>query len=260
MNKQKRIIFIGAHPDDCELCFGGTAVRLARAGHLVKYVSCCNGDKGHLTMPGPELAARRHAESLASCRIGGISEYENLGVPDCELMPTLELRQRIIRIIRQFTPDLVISHRLCDYHADHRAAGQLVQDAAYLVMVPHCCPDTPIPPQNPVFACCYDEFTDPRPFRIDAAIPIDESADTKLQMLDCHASQFYEWLAWELGVNDFYSSGLDKRQWLIDNWLETESHTIAKLAGLTSRYAEAFELSPYGRKISLQEFNALLNP
>ena len=162
MNKQKRIIFIGAHPDDCELCFGGTAVRLARAGHLVKYVSCCNGDKGHLTMPGPE--------SLASCRIGGISEYENLGVPDCELMPTLELRQRIIRIIRQFTPDLVISHRLCDYHADHRAAGQLVQDAAYLVMVPHCCPDTPSPPQNPVFACCYDEFTDPRPFRIDAAI------------------------------------------------------------------------------------------
>ena len=63
MAKQKRFIFFGAHPDDCELRFGGTALRLTQAGHLVKFVSCCNGDKGHQSMTSEGLAARRYAEA-----------------------------------------------------------------------------------------------------------------------------------------------------------------------------------------------------
>ena len=196
MAKQKRIIFFGAHPDDCELRFGGTALRLTQAGHLVKFVSCCNGDKGHQSMTPEGLAARRYAEAQKSKEIAGLAEYQILDIPDCELVASLENRHRIIRIIRAFKPDVVISHRTCDYHADHRAAGQLVQDAAYLVKVPLCCPDTPIPDENLVFACCYDGFTDPRPFRADAVIPIDDVLEKKLQMMDCHVSQFYEWLPW----------------------------------------------------------------
>ena len=229
MAKQKRIIFFGAHPDDCELRFGGTALRLTKAGHVVKFVSCCNGDKGHQSM-------------------------------NCELVASLENRHRIIRIIRAFKPDVVISHRTCDYHADHRAAGQLVQDAAYLVKVPLCCPDTPIPDENPVFACCYDGFTDPRPFRADAVIPIDDVLEKKLQMMDCHVSQFYEWLPWDKGYKDFDVNKIDKRKWLMDNWIVPRNGKIAKTAGISAQYAEAFELTPYGRQVSLEEFSALLNP
>ena len=260
MAKQKRVIFFGAHPDDCELRFGGTALRLTQAGHLVKFVSCCNGDKGHQSMTSEGLAARRYAEAQKSKEIAGLAEYQILDIPDCELVASLENRHRIIRIIRAFKPDVVISHRTCDYHADHRAAGQLVQDAAYLVKVPLCCPDTPIPDENPVFACCYDGFMDPRPFRADAVIPIDDVLEKKLQMMDCHVSQFYEWLPWDKGYKDFDVNKIDKRKWLMDNWIIPRNGTIAKTAGISAQYAEAFELTPYGRQVSLEEFSALLNP
>ena len=260
MAKQKRFIFFGAHPDDCELRFGGTALRLTQAGHLVKFVSCCNGDKGHQSMTCEGLAARRYAEAQKSKEIAGLAEYQILDIPDCELVASLENRHRIIRIIRAFKPDVVISHRTCDYHADHRAAGQLVQDAAYLVKVPLCCPDTPIPDENPVFACCYDGFTDPRPFRMDAVIPIDDVLEKKLQMMDCHVSQFYEWLPWDKGYKDFDVNKIDKRKWLMDNWITPRNGKIAKTTGVNVQYAEAFELTPYGRQVSLEEFNALLNP
>ena len=260
MAKQKRIIFFGAHPDDCELRFGGTALRLTQAGHVVKFVSCCNGDKGHQSMTSEGLAARRYAEAQKSKEIAGLAEYQILDIPDCELVASLENRHRIIRIIRAFKPDVIISHRTCDYHADHRAAGQLVQDAAYLVKVPLCCPDTPIPDENPVFACCYDGFTDPRPFRADAVIPIDDVLEKKLQMMDCHVSQFYEWLPWDKGYKDFDVNKIDKRKWLMDNWIVPRNGKIAKTAGISAQYAEAFELTPYGRQVSLEEFSALLNP
>ncbi len=260
MAKQKRVIFFGAHPDDCELRFGGTALRLTQAGHLVKFVSCCNGDKGHQSMSSESLAARRYAEAQKSKEIAGLAEYQILDIPDCELVASLENRHRIIRIIRAFKPDVVISHRTCDYHADHRAAGQLVQDAAYLVKVPLCCPDTPIPDENPVFACCYDAFTEPRPFRMDAVIPIDDVLEKKLQMMDCHVSQFYEWLPWDKGYKDFDVNKIDKRKWLMDNWITPRNGKIAKTTGVNAQYAEAFELTPYGRQVSLEEFNALLNP
>ena len=76
-------------------------------------------------------------------------------------------REEITRIIRNFQPDVVITHRLCDYHPDHRTASQLVLDTSFLLRVPHFCPDTPVPANNPVFAFSYDGFTDPRPFRMD---------------------------------------------------------------------------------------------
>ena len=76
----------------------------------------------------------------------GLAEYEIWrDSNDCELEPTVENRKKVIRIIRDFKPDLVLGHRLRDYHADHRAAAQLVQEAAYLTPVPKFCPDSPIP-------------------------------------------------------------------------------------------------------------------
>ena len=196
----KRILCIGAHPDDMEIRCGGTAVQLAAAGHVVKFVSLCNGNCGHYdkTISPEALAERRYAETQASKAISGVAEYEIWSdSSDCELEPTVENRRRVVRMIRQFDPDVVLSHRLCDYHADHRAAAQLVQDAAYLSQVPRFCPDTPIQKTAPVFGFFWDAFTDPRPFRFDAMIPVDSVMELKCRMLDCHVYQVYEWLAWE---------------------------------------------------------------
>ncbi len=273
MKEVKRFLMIGAHPDDADIRFGGTAVKLARAGYVVKFVSFCNGNCGHFEMAGAQLAVRRFAETQASREVSGISEYQVFTENnDCELFPTLENRKKMIRLIREFQPDVVLTHRLCDYHADHRATAQLVQDAAYLTQVPMYCADTPIPKKNPVYAYVYDDFTDPRPIRPDAMIPIDDVLDEKCHMLDCHVSQVYEWLAWELGEKFDHTtwSWEKKREFLVKNWGERFVRAanlgrerliqIYGEAGKNVRYAELFELSPYGSKISADEFQKLMEP
>ena len=270
---QRRYLFFGAHPDDPDLLFGGTAIQLARAGHAVQFVSVTNGNAGHQSMNPAELAARRYGETQASAAISGIEEYRVLNHNDGELEPTLAIRQELVRLIREFRPDVVITHRTCDYHADHRATGQLVQDASFLVGVPLCCPDTPVGDTAPVFAYSYDRFLQPRPFRVDAAVAIDAVLETKLAMCDCHRSQFYEWLPWSNGDRGFDVSRMDaaaRREHLLRGWMERNVRQ-AKLgrevlravygaAGDAVRYAETFELSEYGRPVSIEEFRRLLLP
>lgn len=274
MKTVRRYLMIGAHPDDADIRFGGTALKLTRAGHVVKFVSMCNGDCGHFDMdlPREELAARRYGETQASRAVSGISEYQVFQENhDCELEPSLENRRKVIRLIREFNPDVVLTHRLCDYHADHRAAAQLVLDAAYLTQVPKFCPEAPIPAENPVFAYTWDDFTDPRPFRPDALIPIDDVIDDKCRMMDCHASQFYEWLAWEKKISFDYknASWEEKKKVLLisfERFIRAADRGRARLteiygeAGKNVRYAEAFEYCPYGRKISVDEFQAMMQP
>ena len=275
MKQVRRYLMIGAHPDDADIRFGGTALKLVRAGHVVKFVSMCNGDCGHFDMSiTPEqLAARRYQETQNSRAVSGISEYQVFHENhDCELMPDLENRKKVIRLIREFKPDVVLTHRLCDYHADHRGASQLVLDAAYLTQVPKFCPDVPIPPVNPVYGYTWDDFTDPRPFRPDALIPIDDVLEDKCRMMDCHPSQFYEWLAWELKVTIDLNTITwpEKRAYLEKYWgarYERAANDARQVlietygeAGKRVRYAECFELSPYGRKVTVEEFRKLLNP
>ena len=90
-----RIIAIGAHPDDCDIKFAGTAAQFARMGHKVKFLSVTNGDAGHQTMGGGQLAMRRKAETQESARRVGIAEYEVLDNHDGELLPTVEIRKQI---------------------------------------------------------------------------------------------------------------------------------------------------------------------
>src|SRR5262245_26375380 len=115
-----RVIAFGAHPDDCELYEGGVAAKWAAQGHQVKFVSVTNGDIGHWRTAGGALAIRRRAEVEACARILGITT-EVLDIHDGELLPTLENRRTICRLIRGWKADVVISHRPNDYHPDHRA-------------------------------------------------------------------------------------------------------------------------------------------
>ena len=70
----KRFLIIGAHPDDADIRFGGSAIKLARAGHVVKFVSMCNGDCGHFSMTREALSERRYWETQASKKVSGIAE------------------------------------------------------------------------------------------------------------------------------------------------------------------------------------------
>ncbi len=197
-----RIIAIGAHPDDCDIKFAGTAALFAQMGHKVKFLSVTNGDAGHQSMGGGMLAIRRKAETQESARRVGVAEYEVLDNHDGELLPTVEIRKQIIRAIRLWNADIVIAPRPNDYHPDHRYTGVLVQDAAYMVVVPNVVSDVPPLKKNPVFLYYSDRFQKPSPFRPDITIAIDSVLDKKVAALDAHVSQFYEWLPWVDGLLD----------------------------------------------------------
>ncbi len=268
--KQKRLLFIGAHPDDPDVLCGGTASKWVAAGHVVKFISATNGDTGHFSLSRAETAARRKQEALASGRIGGLQEYQVLDHP-CGLEATLENRKEMLRLIRKFAPDVVISHRLCDYHPDHRATAQLVQDTAYIVKVPHFCEDTPIPETLPIYVYSYDRFQDPRPHRPDAAVEIDSVLERKLDMMECHASQYFEWLPWSDGHKDFQAdkmSRAERRDWLLrwvkrfefaaDEARDWLCQTHGEAAAKKIRYAETFEQSAYSRTLPREEFQQLM--
>ncbi len=259
-----KFLIIGAHPDDPDLMFGGTAVRLIRAGHTVKFVSVTDGGAGHHKMPQDQLIPRRYQEAQQAARISGVSEYRILNHPDGRLENTIAIREELTGIIREFGADVVVSHRLCDYHPDHRNTAQLVMDTAFLVKVPLFCPGIPVPARNPIYACSMDFFTDPRPFRIDAAVDIGAVAEDKMRMLDCHASQFYEWLPRvEFDRPDFDAAPMawqERKEHLDRNWMSAFKRA-AQLAGMAEdTYAECFELSPYGNvNVTPREFQELLN-
>jgi LmbE family N-acetylglucosaminyl deacetylase len=186
-----RIICFGAHPDDCEIQAGGVAAMWAAKGHKVKFVSVTNGDIGHWRDAGGPLARRRAAEVQEVARMLGITT-EVLDNHDGELMPTLENRRTLTRLIREWKADVVMGPRPNDYHPDHRYTGVLVQDAAYMVTVPNFCPDTPFLRKNPVFMYYPDHFQKPNPFEPDVVVDIDSVIEKKLDALGALVSQFAE--------------------------------------------------------------------
>jgi LmbE family N-acetylglucosaminyl deacetylase len=249
-----RVIAFGAHPDDCDIRASGTAALFAAAGHAVKFVSVTNGDAGHQTLHGAALAQRRLAEAQESARRLGI-EYAVLDNHDGELLPTLEVRKQVIRQIRQWNADIVLAPRPNDYHPDHRYTGVLVQDAAYMVVVPAMVPEVPALRKNPVFLYYEDGFQRPNPFRPDIAVAIDSVIDLKISALDSHVSQFYEWLPWVAGtLAEVPKDPAERKAWLKRSRTREASPAVrASLVkwygaekGNAAKYYEAFEICEYG--------------
>ncbi len=204
--KPLRLLILGAHPDDAEYHAGGLASIYRELGHTVKMVSLTNGAAGHHQRPPEEMVELRRAEAAAAGRVIGAT-YEVWEVPDGDLMPTLQMRRRVIREIRTFAPDLVLTHRPYDYHPDHRAVGQLVQDATYLVTVPNYLRDTPALFRDPVVAYLPDLFTRPSPMVADVVLDVTDRADVIVAMLACQRSQVFEWLPYEEGILDTVPDG-----------------------------------------------------
>lgn len=264
-----RIICFGAHPDDCELQIGGTGALWAAAGHHVKFVSVTNGDIGHWREAGGPLAQRRKDEvSRADVLLHVTSEV--LDIHDGELLPTLENRREITRLIREWNADLVLSHRPNDYHPDHRYTGVLVQDAAYMVTVPYFCPDVPYLKKNPVFMYYPDRFQKPNPSQPDVAVSIDSVVEQKRDALMAIESQFYEGGA--NGSADLTPDDPDKQaarrqevrqnivsrnRALADRYRDKLGEWYGKEAAAKIEFAEAFELCEYGRQPSKDELQNL---
>ncbi|MFC6101415.1 PIG-L deacetylase family protein [Olivibacter domesticus] len=264
-DKTLQVIMIGAHPDDCDIKCGGIAALYAEMGHHVKFIAVTNGDAGHQKQKGNVLVKRRAAEAQKAAKILGIT-YEILDHHDGELMPTLDIRLELIRKIREWNADIVFTHRPNDYHPDHRYTGILVQDAAFLVGVPSIAADTPPLKKNPVFMYAEDRFKKPNPFSADVSVDITKVIDKKINALNAHQSQFYEWLPWINGNEEEVPEGeQERKKWILKSrWPSIPQEIRANLEkwygesrAKEIEQAEAFEICEYGTQPTEEEIRRL---
>jgi LmbE family N-acetylglucosaminyl deacetylase len=261
MARSPKLLILGAHPDDAEFHAGALSIRYRELGYPVKWISATDGRSGHHLDSSEDLIVRRKAEAARSAaRIG--AECDVWPFPDGSLQPDLELRHAIIREIRQYQPDLVLTHRPWDYHPDHRALGQAVQDACYLVTVPRILPDTPALSKDPVVASMVDLFQRPVPFCPDFVLDGTPEFDRVVDLLSCHVSQVFEFLPVSFNAPEPVPSDPKERNSWLARWFATS------IAGRVEAFAplldappaallEAYEVSEYASQLSRETLAGL---
>ena len=192
MEEQVYMMVITPHPDDAEFGVAGTVLKLTREGKKVVYVVCTNGDKGtsDINMK-PELLARtREKEQLAAAELLGVSKVEFLRYPDQELEDNHEFRKKLVRLIRRYRPEVVVTaspYRRYMWHRDHRITGQVVLDAVF-----------PFARDHLSYPELSEEGLQPHKVRevwlwamedVNLRSDITDTFDVKMQALGCHKSQ-----------------------------------------------------------------------
>ena len=198
-----RVLVIAAHPDDPEFLAGGTIARLAREGREIAYVIVTNGDKGsgdRSTTSGALIPIRKDEQRQAA-RVLGVRVMEFLGYEDGELEDTRDLRRDIIREIRQWRPDLIITlnpYRTYDnfpgWHRDHRTTARVVLDCVYPLARDHLSFPELLPDYEPhkVREVYLVQWEQPR-----LVLDITDTMEVKLEAIRCHKSQVGDFKAFE---------------------------------------------------------------
>ena len=200
MNKNgvpQSAMVIVAHPDDAEFTMAGTVAAWTRTGCRVTYVLCTDGNAGSHEpgMTREKLAEIRRIEQRAACATLGVSDVVFLGYDDGLLQPTLALRRDLVRAIRQYKPDVVLTSDPTRFfsgdryinHPDHRAAGQAALDAvAPAAQMPLLWPETGEP--HKVQRVYVYGNGEPNEW-----VDITATVGQKIEALKQHASQMGDW-------------------------------------------------------------------
>jgi LmbE family N-acetylglucosaminyl deacetylase len=190
--KLAQVMVVTPHPDDAEYGVAGTVVRWVSQGKEIVYVVCTNGDKGtsDARVKPEELAKTREEEQIAAANLLGVREVIFLRHPDQGLEDTPEFRKEIVRLIRMYRPETVVTadpYRRYIWHRDHRMTGQVTLDAIF-------------PYARDIFSYpdLAKEGLDPHKVKevllwgtedVNYRSDITETFDVKLSALRCHKSQ-----------------------------------------------------------------------
>jgi len=176
------VLAIAAHRDDVELTCGGTLLKAAAQGQRTAIVDLTQGEMG--SRGSAELRA---AEASHAAEILGVAARVNLGLPDAGIINTPENRARLVRVIRQFQPRVVIAPSLTGKHPDHRVSAELVTDACFLSGLAKIEPDVPrFRPFKLLHSLTYRED----PVKPTFVVDISEEFERKLLAIRAYASQF----------------------------------------------------------------------
>jgi len=204
MTKQAHAMVVTPHPDDAEFGVAGTVARWTDEGKDVIYVVTTNGDKGtsDINMKTDELARIREQEQMAAAKLLGVREVIFLRHPDQSLEDTPEFRKEIVRLIRMYQPEVVVTadpYRRYLWHRDHRITGRVTLDAVFpyardLFAYPDLLEEGLLPHKVKEVLLWGSEEPN---YRSD----ITDTFDIKIAALRCHKSQ----------ISDNPSSGLEER-------------------------------------------------
>ena len=270
----QRVMVIGAHPDDADIVCGCTAAKLVAKGARVKFVAVCNGNIGHHIYSREKTAAVRRQETLNAAKVFGLDSYDIYGYGDARVPNDFEARELVARKIQEFEPDIIITHRDCDYHVDHRTVGTLVKDCGYMLGCPHWIEGSKPLRRRPLILLMRDNFTVPRVMRPDILVDADPYIGKWCDALDCQVSQFYEWLAWDKGVEDEVKAIGDRKvniagrnAYLMKYWGARKTYDAKRFADAwreqypgraVPKMVEAYEISEYGRPPIKEDFDLLM--
>jgi len=226
--RKMNILALGAHPDDMEWHAGGTLALYARQGHRVFICHVSNGNKGSFRHTSEELARIRRKEAIAAARVIGAVSI-TCDVPDAEVAVTVENQYRIVEVIRQSQPDVVIATDPNDYHGDHRAVGEMAIHCTYVATCPLY--KTKSPPTKKVPVLYFCDTSAGLNFTPTDWVDISSVIEMKERMMCRHRSQ----MAW--------MEERSRKESVLEELL-----AIARFRGIQCgvRYAEAFRLCPTG--------------
>ena len=269
-----RVMMIGGHPDDADIICGCTAAKLIAKGCRVRFGAACNGDIGHHIHDKPTTAAIRRRETLEAAKVWGLDGYDIYGFGDARCPNTIEAREMVAAHILDFEPDIIMTHRDCDYHVDHRAIGTLVKDCGYMLGCPHWIEGHKALRRRPLILLMSDIFTVPRVMRPDILVEADPYIEKWCDALSCQVSQFFEWLAWDKGIEDEVRAIGDlktniagRNAYLRKYWARRKANDAARFSAAwrqqypstpLPKYIESYEVSEYGRAPIEEDFRLLM--
>ncbi len=185
-----RVMAVGAHPDDIEILCAGTLAKYTARGDYVVNVVFTNGDMGHKVIGPEELARIRTEEARQAAEAIG-ADFKMLGEPDEWLFHDRRTRTMMIDTIREFDPDVIITHSPEDYHPDHRCCGDIVFAASFLATVPHI--ETEHEGTEHVATLIYMDTLGGTNFVPEEYVDITDTLEKKIEAVLKHQSQV-KWL------------------------------------------------------------------
>ena len=236
------VLAVGAHPDDLELLCAGTLAKYVRRGDRVEMAVLARGDLGSATRSREEIAAIREGEARRAAALLG-AELHWLGCDDLEIAFEPELRLRLMKLIRELRPEVILSHSGEDYMLDHQQAALLTEEASFGATVPHYRMARPRAAAGglaaeepagvfPLPALYHFDTVGGLEFQPTEYVDISGTFELKRRMLACHESQV-EWIA-------------DHEQTDLMEMMEVQSRFRGQQCG--ARYAEGFRpLLRWGR-------------
>lgn len=211
----KRVLAVGAHPDDVEFFAGGTLALLFQKGFQIHIATVCSGDMGSMTLSPHEIAEVRYKEATESAKLIKAS-YETLGESDLRLVFDNSTRSKVVELVRRTRPDIVFTHFPQDYIPDHQITADLVWDSCFNAQVPNYSTNQAEPAQPTVKIpnLYYGDGVagvDRIGSKVDLEFYIDITSviETKEEMLKKHESQ-RSWLKAQHGIDEYI---LTMRRW-----------------------------------------------